>query len=293
MVELQTIESIKQSVKITDYLYSKGYAPINSTGKQFVYRSPLTNERTGSFYVEPERNVFNDFSSGEKGDNIRLVRLLEKVDFVAAIRQLQRFDPLTVPPLHYDFVDDIVNPEQTLCYEIIDIRPLQHLSLVKYVEGRAIPYAYALRYIREVHYLSKGKQYFGVGFQTDKGSWAIRSEKFKTWIGSAGITTLEVPGATGINLFEGFFDFLSALVYFRCKAMRNTAIILNSNANLNQALPALKAATAVYTFLDTDGKGNNGGLQAMARLRKEGVNVFDRSVLYAGYKDFNDRLRAL
>lgn len=297
MIKSETIEQIKQNVKITDYLRSKGFTPVNSTGRQYVYRSPLTNERSGSFFVEPERNVFNDFSSGEKGDNIRLVRLLEKLDFVSAIRTLEKIEPSGIffDTENADILIGKTEVAQHTQAEITDIRPLQNRALVQYVESRSIPFHVAYNYVKEIHYKRKkeGKVFFGVGFQTDKGSWAIRSKNFKTWIGSGGITTLNVEGSTAINLFEGFFDFLSALTYFRVKQMRNTTIILNGNANLKAALPRLIEASTVFTYLDRDGKGNNGGLQAMQRIRDAQCRVIDRSNLYEGFKDFNERLCSL
>ncbi|QIP15679.1 hypothetical protein G8759_25125 [Spirosoma aureum] len=291
MIELQTIEQLKQAVRITDYLYSKGFTPCNSTGKQFVYRSPLTNEKSASFFVEPELNVFSDFSSGEKGDNIRLVRLIDQVDFVTAIRTLQRLQPYESVPFSLGASKEyILQPDQQR-HEITAICPLQHRALVQYLEKRAIPFAMAFNYVKEIHYRlnADGRHYFGIGFETDKGSWAVRSENFKTHIGSQSVTTLETPGSTSINLFEGFFDFLSALVYFRVKTMRNTAIILNTTTNLNKVIDRLKAAQCVYTFLDND----KGGRKALDDIKAAGCTVIDRSTLYADYNDFNERLQAL
>ncbi len=61
------IQDLKQ-YPITDYLKSLGLEPVKSVGKELVYYSPKTNEKTPSFFVNPSKNVFFDYSSNEKGD---------------------------------------------------------------------------------------------------------------------------------------------------------------------------------------------------------------------------------
>ncbi|CCH52366.1 DNA primase [Fibrisoma limi BUZ 3] len=290
MIENEVIEQIKTSVPITDYLFTKGITPVNSTGRQYLYHSPITNERSPSFFVEPTANVFNDFSSGEKGDIIRLVRLLDKVDFPTAIRTLQRLERFESVPFSLSGSKSYVLKPDAQRLEVVAVKPLQHRALVQYVEKRRIPFDYAYTYVREIHYQNaQNRAFFGIGFQTDKGSWAVRSEGFKTWIGAGDITTISVPGATDYNVFEGFFDFLSALVYFGVYKMRNNAIILNSTSHLNRALETLKAANKVYTFLDNDDTGR----AAVKRLRSEGCAVVDRAGLYGSHNDFNAFLCSL
>jgi DNA primase len=82
------IEQLKQ-YPISDYLSSNGIQPFNTVGNQIAYHSPLTNERTASFLVEPTKNVFNDYSSGQKGDIITLIKILERMTFSEAINRLQ------------------------------------------------------------------------------------------------------------------------------------------------------------------------------------------------------------
>lgn len=292
MIEQSVIEAVKQ-VDIASYLLSQGYYPaqqLTNSGKNaWLYNSPITNERTPSFWVSKE-NTFNCYSSGQKGDIIRLVRILEKLDFIGAVKRLQAFNNTAADIAVLHGQKPAYVPKSTAFVETV--KPLQHWRLIQYVERRKIPFPVAFKYLKEVHYRNEpdGRIYFGVGWQTAKESWAVRSEQVKKWIGPASITAYPGSNPAAINLFEGYFDFLSALVYFRVSQLRNTTIILNSNSNLSQCLDRLKESDVVYTFLDTDGNGTNGGQQTMKRLHGEGINVVDRSKVYSPAKDFNEFL---
>lgn len=289
MIPLETIEQVK-SVAIERYLQTKGVLPAHKLAdkKEYAYCSPLSGERTPSFFVNYRDNVFNDFSTGEKGDVIRLVQKVEKISFFDAVKRLQTFvginEPLLLSP--YSVASDSV---ADTTFRITANRPLQHPALIKYLEEkRGIPYAFAYPWVRQIHYTRKEKRFFGVGFRTNSGSWAIRNEAFKTWIGKTDITTIHVENSTTLNLFEGFINYLSALTFFGLPAPGHNTIVLNSVTNLKTALPEIKQYKTVNCFLDND----RAGKKAIADMKDANINLVDRSIMYQDYNDFNDFLRA-
>lgn len=294
MIPQQTIDAVKR-VPITSYLQAKGILPahkIESGKNQYAYRSPLSMERTPSFFVNEHDNVFNDYSTGEKGDVIRLVRTLERITFFDAVKKLETFVG-SAEPLQFSTYELASERAGVSDCTITAVRTLQHPSLIQYVENeRCIPYAYARPHVRQIHYSRRdkdeaSKRFFGVGFRTNCGSWAVRTSGFKTWIGNSDITTIPVAGSETVNLFEGFFNYLSALVYFGRYTSSNTCIVLNSVSNLKTALPTLQEAKHVNCYLDND----RAGRKAVADLISANVRVADRSGLYSSYNDFNDFLR--
>jgi DNA primase len=76
-------------IPIVEYLESRGYK-LEPRGDRYVCLSPLNNESEPSFYIYPE-NKFYDFSSGSGGDIINLVRMLENLSFIDAIRHILVF----------------------------------------------------------------------------------------------------------------------------------------------------------------------------------------------------------
>jgi DNA primase len=281
------IQDLKQ-YPITDYLQSLGLEPVKSVGKELVYYSPKTNETTPSFFVNPSKNVFFDYSSNEYGDVIRLVQYLKGLDFTTACNHLEKIGIGLANPFpqnSFSFCgNEVIEPKNTIT--ITTVKPLQSNSLIAYCESRKIPFHIAYKFLHEVHYSNNGKAYYSLGFRNDKGGFELRNEKFKGCTHPKTITTFEVPESKTVYLFEGFFDFLSALAFFGTSKPRNTVIVLNSLSLISQAKERLNKAEIIHTFLDRD----SSGIKAVEKLRTDGINVVDRSVIYEGYKDFNEFL---
>ncbi|WP_461042711.1 toprim domain-containing protein [Spirosoma harenae] len=264
--------------------------PLRVVNGQLLYYSPLTIEKTPSFYLHLQKNVFNCFSSGEKGDIIRLVTLIEKLTFKAALERLAAFDPIQYIPFSFGGLNDTVEPPSTpepSKLILLDDRALFSQILMDYVKERGIPPKLAIRYLHAVQYLNGKRQYEAIGFKTDKDSDALRSKYFKGWLGPCAIRTIPVDGSTEVNVFEGFFDFLSALTFYRLFRPKQTTIILNSTSNLQQALPVMEGAKRVNCFFDND----DAGRRAIAKLRALSIPVRDCSSIYAKYNDFNDMVK--
>lgn len=271
-----------KAVPIVDILERFGAESGLPQGKELAYRSPVTNERSPSLFVNPARNVFSDYSATQHGDVIRLVQHLTGWDFVTAVNYLLQQPPAETRSFSSSGPRSNDEPGIT----ITDVRPLRHPALVNYLGQRRIPLRLASAYCREVHFQNGGREYFAVGFANDLGGWELRNERYKGSSAPKGVTTFEA-GSGRVCLFEGFFDFLSALAWYDQTRPRFSTIVLNSTANLGQSLARLREATQINCFLDTD----KAGRAAIERLvRKEILPVVDCSTVYAGHKDFNELL---
>ena len=80
------IEDIKNRVNLYDVV--SPVVALKRSGRNYVGLSPFTNEKTPSFYVLPEKNIFKCFSSGHAGDLFRFVQLYEKLPFVEAVEAI-------------------------------------------------------------------------------------------------------------------------------------------------------------------------------------------------------------
>ena len=281
------IQDLKQ-YPITDYLQSLGLEPVKSVGKELVYYSPKTNEKTPSFFVNPSKNLFKDHSGGNGGDVICLVQYLENLDFTNSCKRLEEItNGLILQPSENSLFlsrNVVISPKHTTTIE--DVKPLKHQTLIDYCQTRKIPFHVAYKFLSEVHYSNNGKRYYSLGFRNDKGGFELRNQHFKGCTAPKAITTFEVPESKTVYLFEGFFDFLSALAFFGTSKPLNTVIVLNSLSLLPQAKERLNKAEIIHTFLDRDKQG----IATVEKLRMEKHSIVDRSVIYEGYKDFNDYL---
>lgn len=274
------------SVSIVDYLATKGIEPVKAVGKQLVYLSPLRDDKNPSFFVNPTKNKFKDFVNEEhRGNVFRLVQLLEGCNFPQAVAKLLDFQGQPVKDYANLFLSatEIEKPirQQTI------IVPLRNPVLLDYLEKRCIPFSLGKSYLEEVMTTANDRTYFYVGFRNDSNGFALRNRSFKRCHGSQDITTFDLPSRKAVAVFEGFFDFLSAMVHFGRQTPKIPTVVLNSTANRGKAVEYLRQFEEINSFLDRD----KSGIECLRLLReKDGLTVNDCSTIYEGYNDFNEFL---
>ncbi|WP_428658165.1 toprim domain-containing protein [Runella sp.] len=281
---------LKKSVAIADYLATKGINPSKTLGNQLVYLSPITEERTQSFFVDPRQNVFTCFASNEKGDIIKLVRVLENKSFQDACKVLENFQGIDIKPI-------TITPEAIQKTTVRRVCELNTPALIRYVESRHIPIALARKYLSEVHYTVKSElkenHFYALGFRNNSNGYELRTAKFKGCTGCKDIRFIEGKeslsnGCTVLILFEGFFDFLSFLTHKRLIHTPYDTIILNSTGQLNRALPIIENYSSIVAYLDNDLAGER-ALVTLIELTR--IPVLNASKKYLpNSKDYNDYL---
>lgn len=81
-------EEIKSRINIEDL--AGEYLELKRTGRNFKALSPWTNERTPSFIVSPDKQIWHDFSSGKGGDIFGFIMEVEGMNFREALEFLAR-----------------------------------------------------------------------------------------------------------------------------------------------------------------------------------------------------------
>lgn len=81
-------EEIKSRISIEDL--AGEYLELKRTGRNFKALSPWTNERTPSFIVSPDKQIWHDFSSGKGGDIFGFIMEVEGMNFREALEFLAR-----------------------------------------------------------------------------------------------------------------------------------------------------------------------------------------------------------
>jgi len=85
---MDAVEDIKGRLNIEDVVAE--YVELKRAGRNFKGLSPFGNEKTPSFVVSPEKQIWHDFSSGRGGDMFTFVMELEGLDFKGALELLAR-----------------------------------------------------------------------------------------------------------------------------------------------------------------------------------------------------------
>ena len=81
-------EEVRARLNIEDVIGE--YVQLKRAGRNLKGLSPFTDERTPSFMVSPEKQIWHDFSSGKGGDIFTFVMLVEGMDFRQALEYLAR-----------------------------------------------------------------------------------------------------------------------------------------------------------------------------------------------------------
>jgi DNA primase len=81
-------DEIKQRLSIEDVIGE--YVPLKRAGRNWKGLSPFSAERTPSFVVSPDKQIWHDFSSGRGGDMFSFVMEVEGLDFREALELLAR-----------------------------------------------------------------------------------------------------------------------------------------------------------------------------------------------------------
>lgn len=81
-------EEVRARLNIEDIIGE--YVQLKRAGRNFKGLSPFTDERTPSFVVSPEKQIWHDFSSGKGGDIFSFVMQMEGMDFRQSLEHLAR-----------------------------------------------------------------------------------------------------------------------------------------------------------------------------------------------------------
>ncbi len=271
-------------VSISAYLQSLGFNPDRITDRTEFYRMPNRNERTPSMKVDKVLNLWYDFGSNQGGSIVDLVMILHSCTFIEAINKLKSSD--------FSHVQSSTAQHTTheSIIEIKHIQALQNKALIQYLQSRKIYNAFTASFLSEAYYKLNGKQFFAIAFRNDKNGYELRNQY---WKGSTSPKYYSsIPGLKHdtVNVFEGFSDFLSAIVYYKAKELKNDTIVLNSVINLKYAMQTICSYTHVNLFLDNDPTG----IEASNEIQKKCSHALNMAAkVYPGHKDFNEYLIAL
>ena len=86
MIEEASIERLKTSIDIVDVVGS--YIELKKSGANFKANCPFHGEKTPSFVVSPQKQIFHCFGCGVGGDSVKFVMEIEKLSYPEAIEKL-------------------------------------------------------------------------------------------------------------------------------------------------------------------------------------------------------------
>jgi DNA primase len=269
-------------LSLPDLLERLGHKIVRKSSSKFWYCSPLRSENRPSFCVEPGRKtawIFSDYGANIKGNILDFVMCYQQCDVKEALLWLEQIFGADASTAAIEQQSPESTPSPIRLYRI---KQIQHPALLSYIKKRAIEIDLAKRYLREVHYRNGERSMFALGWKTDSGGWCLRAKGFKASVRPAGITTIG-RNSRSLAVFEGVFDLIAAISYYKAIAPKGQAVILNSISNLHLVTEKIQRENyqSIKLYLDNDSAGRQATRQLL--LLK---NTQDCSAIFSPAKDF-------
>src|SRR3989344_2939862 len=103
MYNALAMDQIGQVKEKTDIVNLIGqYVPLKKAGRNFKANCPFHNEKSPSFMVSPERQIWHCFGCGEGGDAIEFLEKIESMDFGEALKMLADKAGVKLERVQYD-----------------------------------------------------------------------------------------------------------------------------------------------------------------------------------------------
>ena len=148
MIADSSIERLKSSIDIVDVI--SGYIELKKSGANFKANCPFHGEKTPSFVVSPQKQIFHCFGCGVGGDAIKFVMEFEKLNYPEAIEKLASSYNI---PLQYSKGRDSFNDEK----RVLEL-------LAQWYKHNLIQNPDALNYLQNRGIEQRSIEHFGIGY---------------------------------------------------------------------------------------------------------------------------------
>lgn len=186
-------EEVRSRLNIEDVIGE--YVQLKRAGRNYKGLSPFSGEKTPSFYVSPDKNIWHDFSSNKGGDIFTFVMEVEGMDFRQALEHLAR--KAGVELMEYESPD--AKRRAALKKRAIEANELA----ARFYQQNLLRNQHALEYVFKKRKLSKQVvQDFQIGYAPDNGS-ALTNFLLKRGFSKQEISDAGLANRYGGDMFRG------------------------------------------------------------------------------------------
>ena len=259
------LEDILSRIDVVEVI--SGYIPLKRAGKNFKACCPFHHEKTPSFMVSPERQIYHCFGCGESGNAFVFLMRHERMEFPEAVEVLAKKAGVVLPKAQGE--DNKAAGVVTQVYKINELAAQFFAGNLASPPGAAVKNYFLRRGIKE-----DSIKLFRLGTAFDKWDGLINYLRAK----NIALALIEKAGLILSKQGGGFYDRFRQRAIFPVFDIRERVIAFGARV-LDDSLPKYinSPETPVYT------KGKN--LYGL-NFSKESIRENDFAVIVEGYLDF-------
>ncbi len=265
LIPQNALDEILGRVDIVELI--SGYIPLKKSGRNFKAPCPFHNEKTPSFMVSPERQIYHCFGCGESGNAFKFLMKYERLEFPEAVEHLAKKVGVVLPETKPQ--DPSIISFLTQLYTINELAVEYYSSNLTSSAGAGARAYLAKRGISE-RSISQAK----LGLALDKWDGLIAFMRQK------GVTLglLEKAGLILAKDNGGYYDRFRGRLIFPIFDIKGRPIAFGARV-LDDSLP--KYINSPETPVYSKGKNLYG-----FHLSKDFVRDSDQVLIVEGYLDF-------
>jgi len=193
---MDAVEEVRNRLAIEDVIGE--YVQLKRAGRNWRGLSPFSNEKSPSFMVSPEKQIWHDFSSGKGGNMFSFVMEVEGLDFKGALELLARKAGIDIE--QYRSSSSRGGPDKEKLYTIIEAA--SRFYQVQFSQNKT-----ALEYVFKKRQFTKETALeWRIGYSPNNGSSLLEFLKTKNFtedeIKQAGLTSQSYKGGLQ-DMFRG------------------------------------------------------------------------------------------
>ena len=168
----ETVEQILQTARIEEVVGE--FVTLKKRGANYIGLCPFHNEKTGSFNVNPARNIFNCFGCGKGGDSAKFLMEHEHLTYPEALRYLARKYNIQIEEKELSPEEQMAQTEREKMFNINAFADKFFTDTLWHTdEGKSV----GLEYFRERGFLNPIIERFHLGYSPSK--WEAFTEHAK------------------------------------------------------------------------------------------------------------------
>lgn len=173
LISRDKIDALIETVDIVDVISE--YVPLQASGKSMKGLCPFHSEKTPSFHVSKDKQLFNCFGCHKKGNVITFIQEYKHLDFIESVRYL-------ADQYHFDLEEEDYQVERFNYGKLYEVNKLAkdfyNLNLLNLDTGKK-----ALAYLESRQISKQTLSLFNVGYAPGKGQalYENLSEKFQAF----------------------------------------------------------------------------------------------------------------